>query len=152
MKKVSLWERYFTKEIGIELRACLYFFAIVFYYCVYRLCNGLKVADILHLTEMIILTYAMEYFQVFLLNNLDEADKIGVREILEIIGCSAIYALVSILCKWFDANLFVYIGYVAYMIFMYFVLIFINKYRRYIDDKILNEDLEAFKNLNNHEK
>lgn len=24
-KKVSLWERYLTKEIGIEFKACLYF-------------------------------------------------------------------------------------------------------------------------------
>ena len=27
-KKVSLWERYLTKEIGIEFKACLYFFGV----------------------------------------------------------------------------------------------------------------------------
>ena len=57
-KKVSLWERYLTKEIGIEFKACLYFFGVLFYYCTYRLCIGVTVAEILHMAEMIFLTYA----------------------------------------------------------------------------------------------
>ena len=52
-KKVSLWERYLTKEIGIEFKACLYFFGVLFYYCTYRLCIGVTVAEILHMAEMI---------------------------------------------------------------------------------------------------
>ena len=55
-KKVSLWERYLTKEIGIEFKACLYFFGVLFYYCTYRLCIGVTVAEILHMAEMIFLT------------------------------------------------------------------------------------------------
>ena len=31
MKKPTLWERYLTKEIGIEFKACLYFFALLFF-------------------------------------------------------------------------------------------------------------------------
>ena len=58
-KKVSLWERYLTKEIGIEFKACLYFFGVLFYYCTYRLCIGVTVAEILHMAEMIFLTYAV---------------------------------------------------------------------------------------------
>ena len=30
IKKVSVWEKYLAQEIGIELKACLYFFAILF--------------------------------------------------------------------------------------------------------------------------
>ena len=67
MKKISLWERYLTKEIGIEFKACLYFFAILFFYCVYRLCIGNIMAEILHMAEMIFLTYVIGYIQVFLL-------------------------------------------------------------------------------------
>lgn len=29
-KKLSLWELYLTKEIGIEFKSCLYFFAFLF--------------------------------------------------------------------------------------------------------------------------
>ena len=31
-EKPSLWERYLTKEIGIEFKACLYFFAFLFWF------------------------------------------------------------------------------------------------------------------------
>ncbi len=30
-RKTTLWERYLTTEIGIEFKACLYFFAILFF-------------------------------------------------------------------------------------------------------------------------
>ena len=61
MSKPSLWERYLTKEIGIEFKACLYFYALLFFYCVYRVCVGSTVAEILHMAEMIFLTYIVGY-------------------------------------------------------------------------------------------
>ena len=67
MKRSSLWERYLTKEIGIEFKACLYFFAILFFYCMYRLCLGKTVADMIHMAEMIGLAYLVGYLQVYLL-------------------------------------------------------------------------------------
>lgn len=70
MKRPSLWERYLTKEIGIEFKACLYFFAILFFYCMYRLCLGKTVADMIHMAEMIGLAYLVGYLQVYLLWNL----------------------------------------------------------------------------------
>ena len=80
MKKPTLWERYLTKEIGIEFKACLYFFALLFFYCTYRLCVGLMVADILHMAEMIFLAYIVGYIQGFLLWNFDEADALRKKE------------------------------------------------------------------------
>ena len=77
MKRPSLWERYLTKEIGIEFKACLYFFAILFFYCMYRLCLGKTVADMIHMAEMIGLAYLVGYLQVYLLWNFDEADTIA---------------------------------------------------------------------------
>ena len=152
MNKPSLWERYLTKEIGIEFKACLYFFALLFFYCVYRLCVGLTVADILHMAEMIFLTYVVGYLQVFLFWNFDEADNLGKKEIFGIAVCTAIYVTVSYLGSWFDKNIYVNIGFAAYVIFLYVCVYFVYKCRRKIDDKILNYDLDMFKTRAEKEK
>lgn len=145
MKKPTLWERYLTKEIGIEFKACLYFFALLFFYCTYRLCVGLTVADILDMAEMIFLAYIVGYIQVFLLWNFDEADDLGKKEWLGIIVCTSIYVAVSYVCGWFDKNIYVTIGFAGYVVFLYFCVFLVYKCRRKIDDKILNSDLELFK-------
>lgn len=145
MKKPSLWERYLTKEIGIEFKACLYFFAMLFFYCVYRLCVGQTVASILHMAEMIFGTYIIGYLQVFVLWNFDEADNLGKKEILGIIICTVIYTLLAYFCSWFDKNIYVTLGFMAYVVFLYVCVFLVYKCRRNIDDKILNSDLELFK-------
>lgn len=151
MNKPSLWERYLTKEIGIEFKACLYFFAMLFFYCMYRLCVGLTVADIFHMAEMIFLAYVIGYLQVFLLWNFDESDELGKKEILGIVVCTAIYVTVSYFGSWFDKNIYVTIGFALYVIFMYVCVYFVYKCRRKIDDKILNYDLEIFKSRSEKE-
>lgn len=151
MNKPSLWERYLTKEIGIEFKACLYFFAMLFFYCMYRLCVGLTVADIFHMAEMIFLAYVIGYLQVFLLWNFDESDELGKKEILGIAVCTAIYVTVSYFGSWFDKNIYVTIGFALYVIFMYVCVYFVYKCRRKIDDKILNYDLEMFKSRSEKE-
>lgn len=148
MNKPTLWERYLTKEIGIEFKACLYFFGILFYYCTYRLCIGSLVADILHMSEMIFLAYIIGYAQVFLLWNFDEADELGKKEIFGISICSLIYTAVSYLGKWFDRDVYMTIGFLIYMVFIYICVFLVYKCRRKIDDKILNADLELFKTRN----
>lgn len=152
MKRPSLWERYLTKEIGIEFKACLYFFAILFFYCMYRLCLGKTVADMMHMAEMIGLAYLVGYLQVYLLWNFDEADAIGKKEAAGIAVCTGIYAVVSYICRWFDRNIYVTVGFVSYMIFLYLCVYLIYKCRRKIDDKILNSDLEMFKARSKKEK
>ena len=150
--KLTLWERYLTKEIGIEFKACLYFYAILFFYCVYRLCVGKTVADILHMAEMILLTCLVGYIQVFLLWNFDEADYLGKKEILGIGICTVIYTLASYVANWFDRNVYVTIGFAVYVIFLYVCVFFVYKCRRRIDDKILNADLELFKTRSGEKK
>ena len=86
-KKLTLWERYLTREIGIEFKACLYFFAILFYYSVYRIAVGRWDADIIHMAEMIFSCYIICYIQVYLFGNFDEAEKPGIREIAGLIIC-----------------------------------------------------------------
>ncbi len=97
--KTTLWEKYLTKEIGIEFKACLYFFAMLFFYCVYRLCTGRVSAEILHLTEMIFTCYFIGYMQVYLFWNFDEADTLGKKEICGMIICTVITACFHISCS-----------------------------------------------------
>lgn len=143
-KKVTLWELYLTKEIGIEFKACLYFFAFLFYYCVYRLINGVYDASILHMTELILACYIIGYIQVYLLWNFDEADSLKIKEIVGMVGCTCVYCLLSWLFNWFNKNLLVTLIFAAYILLVYVCVYLIYKYKRIIDDKKLNEDLKLF--------
>ena len=142
--KLTLWERYLTKEIGIEFKACLYFFAILFFYCMYRLVLGIFDAGMLHMAEMILSAYIIGYLQVYVFWNFDEADTLGGREWLGIGVCTVIYSLLSYFLKWFDKNIWVTVGFAAYVVVMYICVFFIYKSKRRIDDKKLNEDLRLF--------
>ncbi len=143
--KTTLWEKYLTKEIGIEFKACLYFFAILFFYCMYRICMGVYDASILHMTEMIFTCYFIGYAQVYLLWNFDEADSLGGKEIAGIAICTGIYSVLSYLFSWFDKQVLLTLGFAAYLIVCYVCVYFIYKSKRLIDDKQLNEDLALFK-------
>lgn len=144
-KKPTLWELYLTKEIGIEFKACLYFFALLFFYCVYRIINGIYDASILHMTELIFTCYIIGYIQVYLLWNFDEADKLGTKEVFGMVLCTIVYTFLSFLFNWFDKNILVSLLFGAYILLSYFCVYLIYKYKRIIDDKKLNEDLELFK-------
>ncbi len=143
-KKLTLWELYLTKEIGIEFKACLYFFAFLFYYCCYKMFNGIFDASIIHMTELIFTCYIIGYLQVYLLWNFDEADSLGAKEIAGMVICTALHVIVSYVGSWFDKNIGVSIGFAAYILFTYICVFFIYKSKRRIDDKKLNEDLKLF--------
>ena len=53
------FRKFLLAEVGIEFKACMYFFAILFYYCIYRITQGSFQADMLVMLEMIITTYVM---------------------------------------------------------------------------------------------
>ena len=143
-KKVSRFERYLTEEIGVEFKACLYFFCILFFYAMYRVLNGNFEASILHMAEMILLAYGMCYAQLYFMNNFDEGERFGIKEIFYTMLCVGIYCMISYIGKWFDKNLIVTVGYGAYMIFAYVCAFLVYKMKRDIDGKLLNEDLKAF--------
>ena len=142
--KISIWEAYLTREIGIEFKACLYFFAILFFYCVYRVICGVYDASILHMTEMIFTCYIIGYIEVYLFGNFDEAEKLEVREIIGFAVCTALYVLVSVAGKWFDGNPVAIMSFAAYLLITYGCVFLIYKTKRKIDDKKLNEDLKLF--------
>ena len=138
-------KRYLTAEIGIEFKACLYFFAILFFYSVYRIANGSWQADIIVMAEIILLTYTMGYIQVYFLRNFEETEKVGVFESVASVGCALVYTIFSYILNWFDKNIAVTIGYFAYMVLCMFAMIFVYYAKRHIDTELLNEDLERFK-------
>ena len=142
--KLTLWERYLTNEIGIEFKACLYFFAILFFYCVYRIADGLYDASILHMTEMIFTCYIIGYIQVFLFGNFDEAEHLRTRECIGIAVCTTLYCLVSWFCGWFEKALPVTLMLAGYLLITYICVFFIYRSKRRIDDKKLNEELRLF--------
>lgn len=143
-KKVNALEKYFSTEISVEFKACLYFFCILFFYCMYRLYCGDVTASIIHMGEMILLTYGMGYFQIYALSNFDEGENLRLKEFFYIFLCSGIYTLVSYLGNWFNGNLYVISGYFIYMVIAYICTFFVYKTKRKIDARLLNEDLKAF--------
>lgn len=142
--KLSLWERYLTTEIGIEFKACLYFFAILFFYCVYRMTGGIFEAGMIHMAEMILTCYVIGYLQVYLFGDFDESGEFGFREIIGIAVCTLIYTGVSYFGGWFDRSVPATLIFVLYVLFLYFCVILIYRTKRRIDDKKLNEDLKIF--------
>ena len=142
--KLTLWERYLTNEIGIEFKACLYFFAILFFYCCYKVMNGIWDAGIIHLAEMIFTCYIIGYIQVYLFRNFDECDQLEIREYAGIAVCTFLYCVVSYLGRWFDRNLPATLLFALYLLITYICVIFVYRSKRRIDDKQLNEELRMF--------
>lgn len=143
-KRLSVWEHYLAKEIGIEFKACLYFFCILFFDSMYKLCNGIYEVSIIHLAEMIFATYIMGYVQVYLLSNFDEGENLRARELCCMTACALVYAGVSCLCGWFDRNAAVTVGFFVYIMAVYLCAFLVYKSKRGVDEKLLNEELKAF--------
>ncbi len=138
-------KKFIFLEIGIEIKSCLYFSVIVFYYFMYQILQGSFYASIVMMIEMVLTAYAMNYIQVYLLNNFDEAEKIDIKVTLLSIICAAVYTAISYLLSWYDRSVIVTTGFFAYMLLCYFCVFLIYKIRRDIDTRELNQELEAFK-------
>ena len=136
---------YLRDEIGIEYKACLYFFALVFCYACYRLYCGIYTAELLHLGEQILTTYIMNYVQLFLMGNFDESDRFGWRELGFSLLCCGMYTAAAHLCGWFGRNVIVELIFFAFWLFAYFCAYLVNKIRRGADTRQLNEELERFR-------
>ena len=139
------FKTYLSKEIGIEFKACLYFYCIVLFYSCYRIMTGSFQADIIFMAEMIMTTYVMGYVQVYLLSNFDEGEQLGKREVIYSIICSALYTGVSQLFGWYDRNVMATGIFFLYMLFAYICVYWVYRIKRNIDTKELNKELEAFK-------
>ena len=146
---MSWFKRYLASEIGIEFKACLYFFAILFFYSMYQIWQDSFFASIILMAEMILSTYIMGYIQVYLLGNFDEAEQLGWREILASVFCSIVYSGVSFLGKWYDRNITITVLFFCYILFCYICVFFVYKVKRDVDTAVLNHELENFKKKSN---
>lgn len=150
MKKWKGFEklrRFLLAEVGIEFKACLYFFAILFFYCVYRITQGSFQADLAAMAEMILSTYVMGYVQVYLLKNFEEADRLGAFEWMASILCSLVYVGLSFLFSWFDRKWLPELLFFGYLMLCYVSIFCIYYVRRHWDTEELNQELESFKKL-----
>lgn len=136
--------RYLSMEIGIEYKACLYFFVVLFFYCMYLLLHGVYEARLLHMFEMIAATYGMGYFQVLVLGNFDETERLSGRQFLYMLLCSVMYAGISYLCGWFDRELMTTAVFALFCVAAYFCAYLVNRAKRDIDTEQLNVMLQAY--------
>lgn len=137
--------RYLSTEIGIEYKACIYFFAILFFYSMYLLVHGIYAASLLHMLEMIFATYGIGYFQVLVLDNFDEAERLTGKKWLYLLFCAALYTGISFLGGWFDGNIAVTIIFALYCVLMYVCAYLANRVKRNIDTEQLNVMLQEYK-------
>ena len=151
-QKSNKIRRFFLAEVGIEFKACLYFFAILFFYCTYRITQGSYQADMLIMAEMILSTYVMGYVQVYLLRNFEESDRLGAFEWMASILCSLVYAGLAFLLSWFDRNWLPELLFFGYVMLCYVSIFCIYYVRRHWDTEELNLELESFKKLQKPEE
>ncbi|MBQ7943648.1 MAG: DUF3021 domain-containing protein [Lachnospiraceae bacterium] len=141
---ISVWMRLLAQEIGVEFKASIYFLCVLAFYAIYRLLCGSLEASILHMVEMVCMTYVMGYVQLYLFDNFDEGEQLRGKEICYLLLCASIYALVSYWGRWFEGDIMVSVVFELYMIFAYFCAFLIYKIKRSVDEKLLNADLRAF--------
>ena len=144
-KKIwSFMEQYLTRKIGAEIKCCLTFLLILTYYCIYRWVCGFTEAGIIHMLEMVMLAYVLEWIQVLMHSDFDEVDRLEIKEWILILIGSIVYAIAGHFCGWFDGKIAVCTGVGVYMVCVYLCTFLIYKIKRVIDAKMLNNDLKQF--------
>ncbi len=154
MKKFWVSERFrrcLSTEIGIEYKACLYFFVLLFFYSVYRVITGVYEASLLHMLEMICAAYGMGYLQVLALGNFDEAESLSPGWLIKDLLCSGLYTGIGILCGWFGGSIPAAAVFAVFCVFMFLCAYLANKLKRDIDTEQLNVMLQAYKYGNSKE-
>ncbi len=143
--RMEKFKKILAQEIGVELKACLYFFVILFFYTMYKISGGSMEASIIYMAEMILSTYFIGYMQVLFMRNFDEAEKFGIYEAVASLICTLIYGGISFFFGWFDRKVGVTVLFCGYILFAYVCAFLVYKVKRDVDTKQLNEELEQFK-------
>ena len=148
MSKLTKFESYITKEIGIEFKACLYFFCILAFHCFVLVIQGTFQVSILTMAEMILTSYIICYIQVLVFRNFDEAEKLGTIEAVGILVCTGIYTAVSYFLNWFGRRADVTVYFMVFMLLSYICIYLVYKTKRSIDSRELNNLLREYKKRN----
>lgn len=140
------FKKILSLEIGIEIKACLYFSIILFFYFVYCVIRGSFYASIPLMAEMVLTVYVMNYVQVYLLWNFDESERFDKKVTILSFVCAAFYTAIGYWLNWFERNRTATLCFFFYMILCYVCVFLIHKIKRDIDTAHLNRELEQFKN------
>lgn len=137
--------KYLKKELIIEYKACLYFCCILFFYFLWLALQGIFLARVLYMCEMILSAYLVGYLQMYVLHNFDEAEYFGRREFCHMLLCSLIYAVSAHLGGWFDRHILPACCFFLFMLFTYSCVYIFHRLRRAADTKNLNLMLTKYK-------
>lgn len=144
-------ERFLSREIAIEYKACLYFSCILFFYSVWLIVRQSYFASVWIIWEVVFTAYAVSYLQVYFLQNVDEAERLGKKEVLRIALCICLYTGISWGFGWFGRSLLATVLFAAYMLLCYVSIYLCNKIKREIDTKHLNRMLTEYKQGAGHD-
>ena len=97
------------------------------------------------------LAYILGWIQMLLGSDFDEVDRLNLKDWFVVTGASVVYVLASLIFNWFDRSIAVTLIFALYMVISYLSIFLIHTMKRVIDAKLLNEDLEKFKNRDNKE-
>lgn len=134
-----------VNEISIDFKACVYFFCVVFFYCVAKLCQGIFSVKIITLLEIVLTNYVICYIQTYLFKNFDESDRFGTNETAGILTCTFLYTAASLLFDWFGGSEIATAIFALYIIFTYICVILCYIVKRRLETKQLNKLLNSFK-------
>ena len=138
-------KRALVNEILIDFKACVYFFYVVFFYSVVRLCKGVHTVPILTLAEIIATNYIICYVQTYVFRDFDEFDGFGKNEIAGILMCTFLYTAASLLFGWFGGSEMITALFALYIIFTYICVILCYIVKRKLDTRQLNKLLNHYK-------
>lgn len=134
-----------VNEIAIDFKACVYFFCVVFFYCVTQLLEGIHSVRILTLAEIVLTNYVICYVQTYVFRDFDESDRFGKNEIAGILMCAFLYTAASLLFGWFGGSEPVTALFALYIILTYVCVILCCIVKRKLDTKQLNKLLSNYK-------
>ncbi len=142
------YEKFFAAEIGVEFKAALYFYSILFFYMGFRFLGGNTQAELLHLLEMVGCTYVMGFVQVFVLDCYDESAKLSSSSAVKTLLVSLAYAAVSWLLGWFERSVPVTVLFFCFVIVCHGCTMWLYSFRRRVSTEQLNRELESYKQRN----
>ena len=151
----KLWglvERWLTIKIGVEIRCCLTFFLMLFFYCVHSLLLGAAEANIWHISEMVMIAYLFGWVQALLHADFDEIDHLGLKEWAVLLLGAGTYTLTAWLFDWFGGNGLATTLFLVYMIGCGLCTVLICRIKRAIDSKLLADDLKEFQQRSGDER
>ncbi len=139
------WKNFLAREIRVDIKTCMYFFCILFFYCMYMLLQDNRFIDMLVLLEILAASYTMSYIQTCFFRNFDEGERFGLYEIFAAAACSGLYTGISFLFGWFLGSASATACFFAYMLLCMVTIFLTFKIRRAADTRQLNMELEHFK-------